>query len=723
MKFSIFGTVAVLAIVFLGTRVASASPAFRSSEVIDNPSPVGAYTSPILTMDFPCTVVGFGWQGAGSLDMSIRLYSGHAWGGWFGAKPEDSLERDGWNMATDPIIAASATKLQYQLGGSDDITAIKFVCIGTEHGSIAVGGNFFRSVFKSAAAAEGLDVVSRSEWEADEDWRFDSDGEEVWAPEYEWPTTFVVHHTAGGTGGSNPAATIRGVYYWHAVSLGWGDIGYNYLIDQNGTIYEGRYGGDGVIGAHTFRDAACNSARFGGNGTVNFNEGSIGIAVLGDYETKQTLNAKVKAAIATLTAHKGKTFGIRPEDQNVFHGDTYPNIVGHKDLDCTICPGKNLYSKLAGIRTAAQEKYDALPKSPQAVVKATFVGQSEQPLTMPAGTTKEMWVEFRNDGTETWRNYSPAAPTVIAQSSGTLKLTGSGSNAPTLVTANVAPGETGRFAFSITAPRDALDVTEEFALAINGKVLSGTTFTVTATVTDLEYAAAMDSMVIKPATFINATQLVTVKIKNRGTKTWQHGSYKLRIYDLGDAVSRFRDTSWPGEYGDINFSEASVKPGKLATFTFTFRSPDEPGLFYNRYRLHGDEAVVQKEDRSITRVDSPWQAAFVEHNIPAAVMNVWRLGVVIKFKNTGITTWDRSVVLKAYDLGDAVSRFHDISWVNNYSPARLKEQSVKPGETGTFEFRFRSPAEPGVYFDRFVLDRNGSAVQGGEFTLLTRVDK
>ena len=78
----------------------------------------------------------------------------------------------------------------------------------------------------------------------------------------------VVHHTADKLDGRSDEEILRAIYAYHAVTRGWGDIGYNYIVGQNGRIYEGRAGGDYVVGAH----AAYN------------NIGSVGISVLGDYE-------------------------------------------------------------------------------------------------------------------------------------------------------------------------------------------------------------------------------------------------------------------------------------------------------------------------------------------------------------------------------------------------------------------------------------------------------
>src|SRR5207249_8280164 len=81
----------------------------------------------------------------------------------------------------------------------------------------------------------------------------------------------VVHHTAGlndYTQAEAPAV-VRAIELYHVKANGWNDIGYNFLVDRFGTVYEGRYGGTdrNVIGAHA----------------LGFNRGSVGVAVLGTY--------------------------------------------------------------------------------------------------------------------------------------------------------------------------------------------------------------------------------------------------------------------------------------------------------------------------------------------------------------------------------------------------------------------------------------------------------
>ncbi|MFH1207727.1 MAG: NBR1-Ig-like domain-containing protein [Patescibacteria group bacterium] len=719
-----------MAIVFLsGGARASGQPEARHGEVIDRPSQTtGAYLSPVFETDFTFGLAGVAWQGGAPNDFSLRYRTDGSWSQWFSPESMDAVRQGDWQYSIEPILANQADAVQYRVTIRETAPVVKLIYVDTSGKASVSVFNFLKKIVSPASAQSAFTIASRAQWQADENWRKNSSGADTWPAEYVWPKKFVIHHTAGNDGGTDPAATVRGIYYWHAIVLGWGDIGYNYLIDQAGNIYEGRYGGDGVVAAHVYRDAACATQRFGGaQYEANFNRGTIGISILGDYETTVTLNDKVKNALTDLIAQKGLSQEISPSGSGYLIDADYPNIVGHRDLDCTTCPGGNLYGQISVIRTEAQTKYDALAAAAVTpVYKTSYVGQSENPVAVKSNTDKQVWVDFRNDGNTTWRNYI-AAPIQLIAKNASSSLRAAGWQSETIVTnlttANVAPGEVGRFSFTIKGPTDQLEVMDNFQLQINNQPVEGGDFSLAALVTDLPFAADLVQQKIAPAVFAKQHFTTTLQFKNMGTEAWKRGDVKLVIEDLGGAVSRFLDASWPGRLGNINFSESEVPPGAVANYSVRMLSPANPGKYLNNYRLTGKQEIIMSPVYSITRVDSPWQAAFVEHNIPPAVMNVWRFGAVVRFKNIGITTWDRSIVLKAYDLGDAVSRFHDTSWVSNFTAARLKEQSVKPGGTGTFEFRFRSPAEPGVYFNRFVLDRNGSAVQSGTFTLLTRVDK
>jgi hypothetical protein len=149
----------------------------------------------------------------------------------------------------------------------------------------------------------------------------------------------VVHHTATTPNRTNPSQAVLDIYNYHknlcannsgSFSLDnpncdepeelWQDIGYNYLIDQNGQIYEGRAGGNMVIGAHS---------------PPNF--GTIGIAVIGNYQNQIPTNSTLNSLVVLM----GRLAKLNNIDLQ-WQGSVY----GHRDRNSTVCPGLQLYLKL-----------------------------------------------------------------------------------------------------------------------------------------------------------------------------------------------------------------------------------------------------------------------------------------------------------------------------------------------------------------------------------------
>ena len=268
----------------------------------------------------------------------------------------------------------------------------------------------------SASTSSGVaqpTVIPRSGWGADESLRFDSTGKEIWPPAFSPVQKVIVHHTATQNGDPYPAATIRSIYYYHAVTQGWGDIGYNFLIDESGRIYEGRYSRQYAAGeSPTGED-------LNGNGvtaahTQGYNSGTVGIALLGTL-TNQDATPAARNALEHLIAWIDDSHGIDPQGNSLYTNPvsgiqaTFPNIAGHRDLAATECPGGIFYATLptirsdvAGLIAAAHPDFGlaAAPAS-QSVVSGASVSYSitvtrsggfPDPVTLsvsglPAGTT------------------------------------------------------------------------------------------------------------------------------------------------------------------------------------------------------------------------------------------------------------------------------------------------------------------------------------------------
>ncbi|MDQ3714614.1 MAG: N-acetylmuramoyl-L-alanine amidase [Actinomycetota bacterium] len=194
------------------------------------------------------------------------------------------------------------------------------------------------------AASAQPPVYSRAQWGADERIR-------TWEPEYASTTkAATVHHTANSNDYTpeEVPALLRSIYQYHAVSLGWGDIGYNVISDRFGRLWEGRYGGleRSVIGAHA-----------GG-----FNTYTFGISIIGNFEIDYVPWVALEA-VAAIAAWKLSLYGVEPGSRTTLTssgGGTakysagtqvdLPTVFAHRDVGSTTCPGKYVYEYMDWIR-------------------------------------------------------------------------------------------------------------------------------------------------------------------------------------------------------------------------------------------------------------------------------------------------------------------------------------------------------------------------------------
>ncbi len=180
-------------------------------------------------------------------------------------------------------------------------------------------------------------IFSRAQWGADESKRDKSS-----LHYYEVHAGFV-HHTVNANDYSRDdvPALLRGIYAYHTQSRGWSDIGYNFLVDRFGRIWEGRYGGVDrpVVGAHT----------------LGYNDYSFAMSAIGNYETARPSDAVLRA-YGALFAWKLSLHGVSASSTSQVVGpSTFAAINGHRDAASTACPGRYLYAKLSTIRAYAAD--------------------------------------------------------------------------------------------------------------------------------------------------------------------------------------------------------------------------------------------------------------------------------------------------------------------------------------------------------------------------------
>ena len=332
----------------------------------------------------PFTVLGVTWDrthGLGTVVIRYRVRESGTWSRWSGVGSSDAAPDPGTADAkagsrggTDPIVAVNADGLQiWAETSSGRLSGIKVVLI--DPGTDAVGLNATNASFQTAAVAPSQpSIISRAGWGADESLR-------TCSPDYSNSlVSAAVHHTASANGYSADAVSgiIRGFYAYHTRAVtaggrGWCDIGYNFLVDRFGRIFEGRAGGitSTVVGAHT-----------GG-----FNSRSTGVAAIGNYATEAPSAALVESisqliawkfsvhhivAGASVTLVSGGGESKYPAGTVV----TFPTIYGHRDAGLTSCPGGFLYDMLPAIRSRVANLANAsVAASPIGTVD-TYTGAS-----------------------------------------------------------------------------------------------------------------------------------------------------------------------------------------------------------------------------------------------------------------------------------------------------------------------------------------------------------
>lgn len=293
-------------------------------------------------------------------------------------------------------------------------------------------GGFFSFVSAASWNLPWVHIVSRAEWWANESWRYsptskterdlarqqELDNESVqlsvtayqWqmATDYlisitpneqivdeyressnnnflKWPESIhiykskiVIHHTADDYTALLTWGTwaiiqqLQDIYKYHALTKWWGDIGYNFLIDPYGNIYEGRAWWAWVVWAHTARN----------------NTPTVWIALMGNFNVNTPTDASLQALVKLTTA-LAKKYHINPNATTTYFKKSievpyikaYTNytIVWHEDAWVTACPGVNLYNLLPEIRSQVNEN----------LVTATLV--SARTITKPKITINR-WI-------------------------------------------------------------------------------------------------------------------------------------------------------------------------------------------------------------------------------------------------------------------------------------------------------------------------------------------
>jgi len=206
------------------------------------------------------------------------------------------------------------------------------------------------------------------------------------------PTHAVIHHGASPNTYTDGAAVVRSYWNYHVNTLGWNDIGYNYLSDKYGNLYQGRHN-PYYLNPNNYKDVL--GAHAGAS-----NSYSIGYNYLGnaDITTPTPVQLdKCEQFLAWWFHH----YGFDPTSSATIvlqsgGSGTVPRICGHRDVNIggTTCPGNTLYSLLPTIRTETKNKILACTASADTIPPTTAISLDGNIIDDWRGT--DFWVDFND---------------------------------------------------------------------------------------------------------------------------------------------------------------------------------------------------------------------------------------------------------------------------------------------------------------------------------------
>lgn len=344
---------------------------------------VGGSVASNRVTSLPQDVTGYGavgvtWAHGEELEedriaLQVRTREGDTWSDWADLEYHDDHAPDAGSPdaatsrpGTDPLIIGDVDAVQIKASAADalpDDLSLAVVEPGraeaTESEAPAAGGDVadggedtsYDEEFEERAGESGEQsgeitlqaarkaaqptIFSRAQWGADESIRNKS------ALRYGSISAGFVHHTVNANNYTEAQVPgiLRSIYAYHVKSRGWSDIGYNFLVDRFGRIWEGRYGGidKAVVGAHT----------------LGYNDYAFAMSAIGNFDVVQPPEVMLQA-YGALFAWKLGLHGVNPASMSQQVGRSrFAAINGHRDAGSTACPGRYLYAKLANIRAYA----------------------------------------------------------------------------------------------------------------------------------------------------------------------------------------------------------------------------------------------------------------------------------------------------------------------------------------------------------------------------------
>lgn len=346
------GALAAGALAGLGTLIArppGASAAERGTRGFGMAVGAGDFdgaTSRVLRAPGRFDLVGV--RAEQSLQVRVRR-RGRPWSRWIALHGRGEHAPDGGSgeRASDPVWAGGCDELQLRVAGAAPrAMRLHFVSAGARTAATRTAVAVAAAAPKQAAPGTPPPIIARELWGGDrikprED------------PSYGKVALAFVHHTATANAYApeQSAGIILGIAKYHRDTNGWNDLGYNFLIDQYGQVFEGRAGGvdQAVVGAHA----------------QGYNDDSTGVAMIGSHDGTPISDVAM-AALAQLLGWKLSLHGVPCEGSVTVRSGggplnryrkgtdvTLQRISGHGDGDATACPGAALAAQLPTLRLRA----------------------------------------------------------------------------------------------------------------------------------------------------------------------------------------------------------------------------------------------------------------------------------------------------------------------------------------------------------------------------------
>ena len=613
---------ALLALFFVGIALDSGSPALhlriRAEESLtlpvlesasQNPMQIAyesseTFLSPVYEAGKTFELLSLHWNQelptSTTAYLEIRFREGENWSEWQALYADDHGEasQDGqWSY----VMSNGAQAFQYRanLATLDSsvtpkLSDMEFDAIRSERPKLA--DQMTRLIF---SGNDG--VVSRKSWGANESLRLasnfgvdegmsaDDEKEALEDPEFEdqrlskivskdeqgralyWPLQYaadvqkiVIHHTATSENLDNPEAAIRAIYQYHTVTRNWGDIGYNYIIAPDGRVFEGRYGGEGVVGAHA----------------APYNTGTIGISLLGNYQD-QDLPAPMMESLLRLVYEKAELHEIDIDGESSLRGKNLPNLLAHQDVKATACPGSHVMNEFEEVQTLVAAAQDAHANGDTGKNGSyAFEDPTEREMiSLNPGESKTITLTLKNTGTTTWTSSTGLTQNVSTSNDKVAKLVKNSDRlVATLKESRVLPGQSGTFNILVQGQYEGGLAYFDLIPVFDGskKASHGIPVGVFVEKPDLSFQVQSTT---PNSIKRNLSTSVTLKLKNTGNMTWtSQGDSAVQLLQVGS--SNLSSATLLG-----NLQESSVAPGEMGSFKFNLQTSASQSTQSLKYQL------------------------------------------------------------------------------------------------------------------------------------------